>query len=214
MRTAYPLLALALVACATTPADQYRAILPDDRLVIEGFGDSALARGVGDPSDYYALTRDITRDVNAGIGDVLGLVDAITSFEPTWTDEASTALWGPWLDDGITVSSGSRRPATAASTGRSAPSRRRPGRTAWVPVLAGHVDAGGDETHSVGWFVLDFTAADSVGAGDDELGGWASSTSSSRTARLRRWRSGTSRTTARSRPTARTTTSRPSGRAG
>lgn len=169
MRTVTPFLALAFAACSGQ-ADQYRAILPDDRLLIEEFDTSGLARGVGEPSDYYSLTRDITGDVNTGIGDVLGLVGAITDFTPTWTDEASTALWGPWLDDGIY----GQLWVTQASDGSyDWAIELRPEASeedAFVPVIAGHVDAGGDELHSVGWFVMDFTAIDGVGAGDDETG--------------------------------------------
>ena len=72
MRPFVALLALQVAAC-TAPEAEYRSILPDDRLLIEesAFDDAAL-RGVGDPSDYYGITRDTVRDTNQVIGDVLG----------------------------------------------------------------------------------------------------------------------------------------------
>ena len=101
---------------------------------------------------------------------MLGLVDAITGFDPTWTDEKVDGLWGPWLTDGIYGQLWVARPATAVRWAI----ELRPEASeedAWVPGDRGPRRAGGDETHCVGWFVLDFTATDAVGAGDDELGG-------------------------------------------
>ena len=102
MRTHPLLLApLALLAACAPPIDEYRSILPDDRLLIDGLdGDAgALARGAGEPSEYYALTREVARDIDGAIGDVLGLIDEITAYDPTWTDDdarfdATTKLVG------------------------------------------------------------------------------------------------------------------------
>ncbi len=168
MRTV--IVALSLAAGCATPADQYRAILPDDRLLIDDLDGASLARGIGEPSEYFQLTRDVTQEVNTGIGDVLRLVDAITDFDPTWTDEASTAQWGPWLDDGIY---GQLRITEESDGGYVWSIELRPedsAEDAWVAVITGHVDPGGDEKHSVGWFRLDFSAIDAMGAGDGQLG--------------------------------------------
>lgn len=168
-RTALLGLALGAAACAT-PADTYRSILPDDRLLIDGFDDASVMRGVGEASDYYGLTRQVVTDTNTSIGDVLGLVNEITSFDPTWTDDESTALWGPWLDSGLY---GQLWVTHAANDDYDWAIEFRPedsDEDAWVPVLAGHVDAGSDDTHSTGWFGLDFTAADSMDASDEMTG--------------------------------------------
>ncbi|MEQ1501965.1 MAG: hypothetical protein ABMB14_07025 [Myxococcota bacterium] len=168
--TLFPLFALAFAAC-TTNADAYRAILPDERLLIEDFDSDSLARGVGDPSDYYTLTRDVTRETNAGIGAVLELVGAITAFDPTWTDDDAKALWGPWLDDGTY---GQLWVTETAEGGYEWAIELRPEASdedAWVGVLGGSVDPGATADESAGRFAMDLTAIDAVGAGDDDTTG-------------------------------------------
>jgi hypothetical protein len=162
-------LAVLAAACAT-PADQLRSVLPDDRLLIDEFQADALARGVGEDSEYYLLTRQVSTDLNAGIGDVLGLVEAITQFEPTWTDEASTALWGPWLDDGVYGQLWIKQEEDQSYNWAIELRPEQSEEDAWEPVLVGHVDAGATEVASAGWFVMDLTAIDAAGAGDGELG--------------------------------------------
>lgn len=171
MRT-LSLLALTLsAACTTGPADQARGILPDDRLLIDEAGFSDLARGVGQPSESYALTRDITREVNGGLGEVLALVDEIASFDPSWSDDESLALWGPWLDDGIY---GQMWVQGTEATGYTWAIEIRPegsAEDAWQAALAGEVDAGSTEITSSGRFAMDFTVLESMGAGDGTTGG-------------------------------------------
>jgi hypothetical protein len=165
------LLALLLAASAcTTPATEHRSVLPDDRLLIDGFDDGALARGLGETSDYYTLTRQVTHEINGGVGEVLGLIDAITAFDPTWTDETSTALWGPWLDDGLY---GRLWVAKDEAGAYGWAIELRPETSTeddWVGVLTGQVEAGADELHSEGWFVMDLTAIEGAGAGDGTTG--------------------------------------------
>lgn len=161
--------ALGLSGCSTS-ADQYRSILPDDRLIIEGFDAAASMRGAGEPSEYYVLTRDAVTDTNTAITDVLGLVSEITAFDPTWTDDDKRALWGPWLDSGFYGQLWVLESTTGDFDWAIEFRPEESAEDAWVPVVAGHVDAGSDETHSTGWFGLDFTAADDMGAGDDITG--------------------------------------------
>jgi hypothetical protein len=169
MRPTLFALVLAVSACAT-PSAEYRAVLPDDRLLIEGFEDGALERGLGETSDYYVLTRQVTGDINGGIGEVLGLIDAITAFDPTWTDETSTALWGPWLDDGVYGRLWVAKDDAGAYGWAIEVRPETSTEEDWKGVLAGEVAAGADELQSAGWFVMDLTAIEDAGAGDGTTG--------------------------------------------
>lgn len=161
---------LLATACTSGPADQARAILPDDRLLIDESGFSDLARGLGEPSEAYALTWDVTREVNGGLGEVLALVEAIASFDPTWSDDEDLALWGPWEDGGVWGQMWVQ--GTGATGWRWAIEVRADGtpEDAWQPALAGEVDPGGTEETSSGRFVMDFTAIEAAG-GDDGVTG-------------------------------------------
>jgi hypothetical protein len=169
MRTFTALLTLSLAAC-TTPADQFRSVLPDDRLLIDesAFDDAALARGVGTPSDYYQITRDTVHDTNTTIGDVLRLVETITAFDPTWSDDDATALWGPWEDDGVN----SQLWVTEQDDGAYdwAIQLKTVDATDWTDVLTGHVDAGATEDASSGLWTMDLTAANDIDPSDGATG--------------------------------------------
>ena len=170
MRTLVALAPLALVACLPA-ADGYRDILPDDRLLIEEADLGALARSVGEKSEYAQLTRQITREINGGVGEVLALVDEISSYTPTWTDQAQdTALWGPWLEDGVHGQMWVQRAADDAYTWAIEIRPEGSAEDAWVPVLAGEVDAGATALASSGRFVMDFTAIRANGGEDDITG--------------------------------------------
>lgn len=168
------LLTLPLAACLA-PADEYRAVLPDDRLLIDegAFRDEGLGRGVGEPSDYYRITKEVTTDTNAGIGAVLLLVDTIASYPPTWSDAESLVRWGPWLDENSGVW-GQMWVQQGEDAGYTWAIQFRPGESAedaWVNALAGAVDAGATEASSSGWFALDLTAIAGVNTGETSSGG-------------------------------------------
>jgi hypothetical protein len=162
-------LILALSAC-TPPADDLAALLPDDRLAIDDGGLAAAARGIGSPSDYYALTVTTTAEINAPIHDVVGLIDQITALDPSWTDHDQTALWGLWLDDGTWLQLWVQRDDDGGHSWAIEIRPEESAEDAWVAVLAGHIEAGSDATNSTGSFVLDLTAIDENGAGDGETG--------------------------------------------
>jgi hypothetical protein len=168
MRSLVLPLALTFGAC-TGPADEFRNVLPDDRLVIDESGFSTLARGAGEPSDYAHLTHELISELNTGIENVLRLVDTITSFPATWTGRDDRALWGPWEDDGL---QGQLWVHGTQADGYTWAIEVRPadGTDAWTPILAGVVDAGSDAETSSGHFAIDFTAVDDLGAGDGETG--------------------------------------------
>lgn len=169
------LLTVTLVACVA-PADEYRSILPDDRLLIDesAFDDAALARGVGEPSDYYTITREFTTQTNAGIGAVLQLVDTIASYPPTWSDAESLVRWGPWLDE-ATSTYGQMWVQRAGDGAYDWAIEVRPSDSAddaWAGILAGHVDPGATELSSRGWFAMDLEAISNIesGSATGELG--------------------------------------------
>src|SRR5687768_9237538 len=94
--------AVLLTACAPAPGDDYAAVLPDERLLVDFPDGGTLRSAAGDPSEYHALTSQVTHDVNLLIETVLTSIAYVTEFDPTWADEsARVALWGPWTDDGV-----------------------------------------------------------------------------------------------------------------
>jgi hypothetical protein len=169
MRTSLSLLALSSTVGCATPADEFRDVLPDDRLVIDDGGFAMLARGAGEPSDYATLTHDVIADLNGGIEDVIGLVELITTFPATWSGRDDEALWGPWEDDGT---SGQLWVHGTKAEGYTWAIEIRPthDKGDWTPVLAGQVDSGATKDASTGRFAIDFTAIASAEAGDGELG--------------------------------------------
>lgn len=170
MHKLIPLIALAFAACSTSPADDYKSVLPDDRLIMDSLDAETAARGVGTPSDYFLLTHQVVRDTNTTIGDVLGLVSAITEFDPTWSEGDKKALWGPWLDNGhygqLYVQQLDDASYVWAIELRPEDSEE----DAWVGVVTGQVAADSTEIESNGWFYMDLTAIDTAEAGDGTLG--------------------------------------------
>ncbi len=174
MRTTLTLAPLALLAACQFGGDpqSYGDVLPDSRLLIEMPDMSSQARAVGERSEYAQLTLEITDDVNTSLADVLALLDTITAFDPTWSSDADdTALWGPWEDgdvDGqLWVSNRGNDAYTWALELRPA------GTETWTPVLAGETEAGATSEESRGSFALDFTAIETLGAGDGITGSMA-----------------------------------------
>lgn len=97
--------ALMLVGCGRMDREEeFRSVLPTKEMVevktpaksgqalsVEGTG--ALSEK-GQTSDLYQLTRGTTVLVNGGTLAVLGLVDAVTKYNPTTVTD-DTAVWGP-----------------------------------------------------------------------------------------------------------------------
>ncbi|MBT8495326.1 MAG: hypothetical protein KJO07_19925 [Deltaproteobacteria bacterium] len=77
------------VSDAIPTAQDVRVNLPDSA------GEAPAA--LGEVSEYYAMTRGITRGFNAGAGFVLVLVHAIVQMPPTTVD-GNTYTWGPGSD--------------------------------------------------------------------------------------------------------------------
>jgi hypothetical protein len=166
---------LSLAACTAGPGSDYGDVLPDDRLLITLPSDQGAARSAaGERSEYYTLTADVTHDINTLIGDVLAGIGGITEFEPTWLDEnADTALWGPWEDDGVNGRLWIQRHDDGSHTWALDAKSSADGDDAYLPVFAGEVHAGGDSLSSSGRFAIDFSAIYAVNpTGDDIQGGF------------------------------------------
>ncbi len=152
-------LILSLAACGSANSD-YASVLPDDRLLVDmpaDFGGQART-ALGDRAEYWQMTADVTTDVNTFIGEVLGGVEEITSFEPTWTDNRSRALWGPWEDGDTNGRLWVEQQASGDYVWAVEAKLTSEGEDAWTAVIAGEVDAGSDEITSSGRFALDFAA--------------------------------------------------------
>jgi len=85
--------------CAKEPSDAISNALPTSEQVRVNLPDdgSAQQAALGELSEYYALTRGITREFNAGAGFVLLLVHTIVQYPPTTVD-GDTYTWGPGSD--------------------------------------------------------------------------------------------------------------------
>lgn len=82
---------------------QYRAAMPDrDRLMAAAPEASTMA-AVGDPALYPNASYDIVVGINGSVAGVIGLLELITSTDPTVYNSATREFfWGPWEnDDGI-----------------------------------------------------------------------------------------------------------------
>ena len=152
--------AFALVLAACTPADpveDYSWVLPGDEVKVPL---EAARRSAGDSSAFRAETEAIATDVNALIDSVLTSIEEVTTFEPTWADDAENkVVWGPW-DDGsgvegmLAIQKFDDDHYEWALLGR--PTGE--GDDAWLPLVAGHVEPGATETTGKGKLALDFDA--------------------------------------------------------
>ena len=109
-------------------------------------------------------------DTNAGIADVLAGLDEITSFQPTWTPSTRTALWGPWLDDGLYGQLWMRGDLDGTYQWALQIRDEDSGDTDWVDAITGRVEAGASADASSGRMQIDYTAIAGEGAGDGESG--------------------------------------------
>ena len=160
---------------SSDPAD-IREVLPDDRLLGDPLDESTLARSrVDAPSRYALLTLTWVVETNAPIAVVLSLLDTITGFPASWTDETQTRLlWGPWSGDGVQGhlivehrSDGGFDwlvQMAAADAGAAVLDE------AWRPVVAGEIDTGATATASTGRFWIDLDALNDLGQGDGTRG--------------------------------------------
>ncbi|MEL6342162.1 MAG: hypothetical protein AAFV53_03455 [Myxococcota bacterium] len=152
---------ITLMACDLSEAadtDSYAQKLPDARVRIDMPAPAGAARSAeGDVSAFAGFTYDVTTDVNGLIDVVLTTVDTVTDFEPTWTDDAQTALWGPWEDDGLHYALWVRHDVEEGiyRWGLNLKGVDE-GEDAFVTVVAGQTEDGATDDAYTGWFAIDF----------------------------------------------------------
>jgi hypothetical protein len=138
----------------------YANVLPDDRVKISLPVDFSAEREAKTWSEAYLMTAQVTADVNGLIGGVLDAVGEVTEYDPTWTDDETTAVWGPFddgaLDPKETALTVHHDPATDIVTW--VVMQRPKGTTddEYREVIFGQVEAGATEEASAGWFAVDF----------------------------------------------------------
>ncbi len=148
------------------PAEsEFVSVLPDaDRLVVNLPGSGVMpisysTEGLGEISDYYLVTHDVTEDVNWYITEVLDIIRDITSYQGEWI-EPYTMAWGPidydaldpcvayfyvrWEEDGSWTWALMEWPRGGALEDG-------------VVEAMGQVDVGATPLESSGWFAVDYT---------------------------------------------------------
>jgi len=95
--TASCVLSLAATGCIKqdAPPDEIARAIPTAEQVRIKLPNSA--KTIGDLSNYYVVTRDVTRTLNGGTGWVLVLIHAIVQY-PVTSISGNTYTWGPWSD--------------------------------------------------------------------------------------------------------------------
>src|SRR5262245_12468223 len=88
---------LAATGCVKqdAPPDEIARAIPTDEQVRIKLPNSG--RALGDLSNYYVVTRDVTRTLNGGTGWVLVLIHAIVQY-PVTSISGNVYTWGPWSD--------------------------------------------------------------------------------------------------------------------
>jgi len=97
-----------LSACGNDALDQFRQALPSEQAVtIKAPENNASALtadvAVGEKSDFYQTTRDISRGVNGSIRAIVLLIKAVVAQPPT-TIDGDRLIWGPGNDDALSPS--------------------------------------------------------------------------------------------------------------
>jgi hypothetical protein len=160
-----PLLtALVLAGCVTTEEDTPIVdALPTAESVQIRLPQST-ARSIGQLADYYVLTRQVTRDLNAGAAWVLILVHTIVQF-PATTVDGDVYTWGPWsggaLDPAewqLVVTAGGDGTYDWDLEGRSKSSPE----DGFLDVITGHAVPGDTPHRGSGSFTIDFDAGEQV----------------------------------------------------
>lgn len=162
---------LVTTAACELPTQQWSPLLPDDRLLVVSEDDATRqARALGEPSEYAQTLADVTDQANQGIGEVLELVQTITTLPPSYVDSrASLAVWGPFIIDGTAVQlTIQEQPDTSLRWGVQVRSQEEA--SPWIDALVGHVDAGATAETSTGHFSMDFAAAEVLELGEDLSG--------------------------------------------
>lgn len=147
---------------ALPTADQVAMEMPE--------GASARLVALGQRSDYYVMTRDTTRDLNAVTAWVLIVVHTIVQ-HPATTIDGDVYTWGPW--------SGALDPAeyrlTVTDLGDGSYDWQLDGRSKTEPgagfltVISGNAEPSDPVGEGRGRFLIDFAAAEAVNPVDNDV---------------------------------------------
>jgi hypothetical protein len=166
MRTALsPLLAAALLAGCVTSQEETPIVdaLPTAESVQIRLPENN-ARSVGQLADYYALTRTVTRDLNAGAAWVLLLVHTVVQFPATSVD-GDVYTWGPWTGSALDPAEWK---LVVTANGDDTYDWELAGRNKTTPedgflaVISGHAVPGDEPHRGTGDFTIDFDAGERV----------------------------------------------------
>lgn len=153
MRNLLPLILLA--ACTPSAVGEFRSVLPDERLMIDTSGMAARMRGAGEPSENAVDTLGTAQGINDLLVDVLGSIEEITSYPPSWEPTERVATWGPWEDDGIEGRLWVRERRNGGYGWAFEFRFVGEGEDAWRSPVVGRIDAGSDDTNSSGTMLVD-----------------------------------------------------------
>ncbi|HWM86309.1 MAG TPA: hypothetical protein VNO33_10740 [Kofleriaceae bacterium] len=166
MRTALaPLLTAALLTGCVTEEQQTPIVdaLPTAESVQIKLP-QATARSLGQLADYYVLTRQVTRDLNAGAAWVLIVVHAVVQF-PATTVEDNVYTWGPWSGNALdpaewqlVVTANDDDTFDWELEGRS----KTTPEDGFIAVISGHAIPGDEPHRGSGDFSIDFDAGERV----------------------------------------------------
>lgn len=173
-----------LFATGCTPATggdatAYREALPDERVKVNLPTEDASDARVGEWSEFYLLTAEVTGNVNGMAEMVLGTVDAVTELEPTWSAQApaeaegevdAVAQWGPYDGDALDPTASQLIVAHTADDYYYWVIQQRPKNdleAAFVDVVMGVVEPGATAEASRGAFGIDFGAAHALNPNSD-----------------------------------------------
>jgi hypothetical protein len=123
------------------------------------------ARSIGQLAEYYVLTRQVTRDLNAGAGWVLLIVHTIVDSFPATTVEGNVYTWGPWSDGALdpaeyqlVVTENEDGTYDWALEGRS----KSTPEADFTGIIIGHAVPGETPHRGSGDFTIDFDAGEQV----------------------------------------------------
>ena len=124
----------------------------------------ATARSLGQLADYYVVTRQVTRDLNAGAAWVLLVVHAVVQFPATTIDD-NVYTWGPWTGNAldpaewqlvVTANDDDTYDWRLEGRSKSTPE------DGFIAVIEGHAIPGDEPHRGSGDFVIDFDAGERV----------------------------------------------------
>ncbi|HYU16444.1 MAG TPA: hypothetical protein VEL05_10240 [Candidatus Acidoferrum sp.] len=146
------------IADALPTAESVQIKLPD-----------AQQRSIGQLAEYYVLTRQVTRDLNAGAAWVLVVVHTVVQF-PATTIEGSVYTWGPWSGSALDPAEW-KLVVTASGDGTfdwelDGRSKSSP-EDGFIPVITGHAVPGDEPHRGSGDFRIDFDAGEQVNPVDN-----------------------------------------------